>query len=122
MQYGWAGDAMALSETQKELVSIGGAIVALTTCVAAIAAETVTVGQKDRQFSVASVSLTAGDTVRFTNDDPFIHQLYSESPDFNFTTAEQAPGVPLDVAFPVAGSFQVLCKIHPRMRLTVNVE
>jgi len=113
---------MALSETHKELVSIGCALIALGGCVAAIAAESVTVGQKDRKFSNDSVTIAAGDTIHFTNDDPFIHQLYTESPDFNFTTPEQATGVPIDVAFPVAGSYQVLCKIHPRMRLTVNVE
>lgn len=113
---------MALSETQKELASIGCALLALTACAGAIAAETVTVGQKDRQFSTANVSLSAGGSIRFTNDDPFIHQLYSENPDFNFTTDEQATGVPIDVAFPVKGTFQVLCKNHPRMRLTVAVE
>jgi plastocyanin len=112
---------VALSETHKELLSIGCALIVLGGCVSVIAAETVTVGQKDRKFTEDVVNIAAGDTIHFTNDDPFIHQLYTESSGFNFTTPEQNTGVPIDVAFPVPGSYQVLCKIHPRMRLTVNV-
>lgn len=111
-----------LSETRKELVSIACALVALGGCISVIAAETVVVGQKDRKFSTDAVTIAAGETIRFTNDDPFIHQLYTEAPGFSFNTGEQPTGVPVDVAFPVAGSFQVLCMIHPRMRLTVTVE
>jgi plastocyanin len=113
---------MALSETQKELTSIALALVALGGCVSVIAAETVTVGQKDRQFSTDSVTIAAGDTIRFTNDDPFIHQLYTQTAEFSFNSGEQPTGVPVNVAFPVAGTYQVLCQIHPRMRLTVNVQ
>lgn len=111
-----------LSETRRELASIACALVALGACASAIAAELVVVGQKDRRFSADSVTIAAGDSIRFTNDDPFIHQLYAEGPGFSFNTGEQPTGVPVDVAFPVAGSFQVLCMIHPRMRLTVTVE
>ncbi|KKB81212.1 hypothetical protein VW35_03510 [Devosia soli] len=103
------------------MVSIAFALVALGGCVA-FAAETVTVVQKDRRFSSDSVTIAAGDTIHFTNDDPFIHQLYTESDAFSFATPELATGVPTDVTFPVAGTYQVLCKIHPRMNLTVNVE
>ncbi|PXA98724.1 methylamine utilization protein [Nostoc sp. 3335mG] len=113
---------MTPSEAKKEWISIGCAVLALAGCISAIAAETVTVVQHDRKFQTAEVNIAAGDTIRFTNEDPFIHQLFTQSDTFNFNTEEQATGVPLEVAFPVAGSFEVLCKIHPRMRLTVNVE
>jgi plastocyanin len=112
---------MRLTEVQRELVSIAVALVALGATVAVFAAEVVTVVQRDRKFQTASVDIAVGDTIQFTNEDSFIHQLYAESPGFSFSSAEQPTGVPVDVAFPVAGQYEVRCQIHPRMLLTVNV-
>lgn len=112
---------MRLTEVHKELVGIAVAAVALGASVTVLAAEVVTVVQRDRKFQTASVDIAAGDTIRFTNEDSFIHQLYTEAPGFSFSSAEQPTGVPVDVVFPVAGQYQVLCKIHPRMLLAVNV-
>jgi plastocyanin len=41
---------------------------------------------------------------------------------FSFVSNEQEPGRNVDVRFPVAGTFEVRCEIHPRMLLTVTVE
>jgi plastocyanin len=86
------------------------------------AANLVTVIQSHRAFSMAEVRLKRGDTVRFTNDDLFNHQVYVKSPTFSFDSAEQAPGEAVNMAFPVAGTFDVLCGMHPRMHLAVTVE
>ena len=86
------------------------------------AAGLVTVMQAHRAFGVPSVQVKRGDVVRFTNDDAFNHQVYVKSPGFSFHSAEQAPGEAVNVTFPTAGSFDVLCEIHPRMRLSVTVD
>jgi plastocyanin len=112
---------MRLSVVQKELVGISAALVCLSATVGVLASEVVTVVQKDRQFQRDSVSVAAGDSIRFTNEDPFIHQLYVRSSDFSFSSEEQGKGTVLTVPFPVAGTFEVRCEIHPRMLLTVEV-
>ena len=89
--------------------------------VAAFAAGMVTVSQQNRAFSVGGLQIVRGDTIRFSNDDKFRHQIYVESPSFKFESDEQAPGSAVDIAFPRAGLFQVRCHIHPKMLLQVDV-
>ena len=90
--------------------------------IAAVAEHLVAVSQIGKAFSVATLHIFRGDTVRFNNDDKFDHQIYIESPSFNFESAEQPPGTSKDVHFTVAGTFTVQCQIHPRMHLDVTVE
>lgn len=111
-----------MSAVQKELVSIAAGLVALAITATALASEVIIVVQKDRKFQTKSVDIGIGDTVRFTNEDPFIHQLYTRSPSFAFSSDEQITGKILSVPFPVAGTFDVRCEIHPKMLLTVNVK
>ena len=80
-----------------------------------------TVMQKGRAFSVPEIAVARGDTVRFTNEDGFLHQLFVHSAAFNIDSAEQRPGQDVDMQFPVAGEFHVLCAIHPKMDLSVEV-
>jgi plastocyanin len=63
-----------------------------------------------------------GDTISFTNDDEFLHQIYVRSDRFQFESAEQTPGETIDVLFPVQGDFAVECEIHPKMHLAVTVK
>ncbi|WP_420223687.1 cupredoxin domain-containing protein [Pigmentiphaga litoralis] len=99
-----------------------GLMIAAVICMGAVtAAQPLTVMQKNRQFDQANVRVVAGDTVNFTNEDEFLHQIYVSSSGFNFDSNEQAPGDVVTVKFPVPGEFDVLCGIHPRMRLHVSV-
>ncbi|MBV9749431.1 MAG: hypothetical protein JO157_11515 [Acetobacteraceae bacterium] len=87
----------------------------------ALAAEVVTVSQHGRAFLMRDVHIARGDTVHFTNDDDFTHQIYVSSPSFSYESAEQPPGEAVDVRFPSAGLFEVRCHIHPKMLLHVDV-
>ena len=89
---------------------------------AAMAAETHTITQKKRSFSQPEIAIAAGDTVRFGNDDEFIHQVYVDSPSFKIDTAESEPGNNMDVKFTTRGDFEVHCHIHPKMLLLVHVQ
>jgi len=77
------------------------------------------VAQKGRNFEVPRITIAAGDTIRFTNDDEYLHQIYVKSPDLNFDSAEQAPGQVIEVRFRNAGTYEVRCRIHPKMLLVV---
>ena len=88
---------------------------------AAVAA-TYQVTQRHRAFSVAEITIARGDTIAFTNDDEFLHQIYVDSKEMDFDSAEQPPGDTIRVAFPRPGTFVVRCHIHPKMKLTVHVK
>jgi len=74
--------------------------------------------QKGRAFRPAEVSIARGETVTFTNDDSYIHQVYVTG---LFDSEEKAPGENLNETFPDAGTFQVRCHIHPTMKMTIRV-
>ena len=77
------------------------------------------VSQKGRAFHPTDVTINRGETLTFTNEDSFIHQIYVDS---LFDSEEKAPGENLNETFPDTGTFQVRCHIHPTMRMTVHVK
>lgn len=87
------------------------------------AGKTVTVEQKGRMFEPATVEVTVGDTVRIVNNDAdLLHHAYVDSETFDFDSGEQEPGTSMDIPFTTPGTFDVLCGIHPKMRLVVTVK
>ena len=78
--------------------------------------------QKGRAFAISDITIPRGDTVQFTNEDEFLHQIYVDSRNMYFDTPEQAPGQTIEVNFPRSGTFPVRCHIHPKMLLTIHVE
>jgi plastocyanin len=82
----------------------------------------ITITQKGRSFSLAEVTVHVGDTLVFVNADPFKHNVYSPSDGFAFDLDVQPPGHSDRVAVTRRGSFDVLCHIHPKMKLRVKVE
>lgn len=87
---------------------------------AALAADPAhTISQKGRAFRPAEVTINHGESLTFTNEDSFIHQIYVDG---LFDSEEKAPGENLNETFSAAGTFQVRCHIHPTMRMTVRVK
>jgi plastocyanin len=81
------------------------------------------VSQKDRAFHPGTLTIQHGDTIRIVNDDgDLLHHAYVESDTFNFDSGDQLPGSKTDVVFSVPGTFNVLCGIHPKMKLVVQVK
>lgn len=82
-----------------------------------------TVSQKGRAFSIGSINLRAGDSIRIVNDDADLHHhAYIDSNAFKFDSGDQEPGQNADITFPVSGVFTVQCGIHPKMKLVVTVK
>jgi cytochrome c peroxidase len=88
----------------------------------AFAAETLAISQKKRTFNPSEIVIHKGDTLHIANDDQFTHQVYVDSPSFKFESNEADPGTSIDVTFTVAGTFDVYCHIHPKMKLQVEVQ
>jgi len=80
------------------------------------------VSQRGREFMPGRLDVRQGDVVHIVNDDGDLsHHAYVASDRFKFDSGDQEPGHDVDIPFTVAGTFNVLCGIHPKMRLTVNV-
>jgi plastocyanin len=87
------------------------------------AASPVQVSQRGRDFQPNQISIKRNDTVRIVNDDAdLLHHAYVSSDKFNFDSSDIEPGGKVDIKFPVVGDFNVLCGIHPKMKLSVRVE
>ena len=77
-----------------------------------------TIVQKGRRFNPGEITIRRGESLTFTNNDEFIHQIYATG---LFDSDERVPGQTLVEAFPSAGTFEVRCHIHPKMKLVVHV-
>jgi plastocyanin len=90
---------------------------------AGLAASQYLVSQKGREFSPGNVTIKRGEAVTIVNDDADLrHHAYVDSDKFNFDSGDQEPGSKTSIAFPIAGTFEVLCAIHPKMKLVVHVQ
>ena len=80
------------------------------------------IDQRAIRFSMQSVSIRAGDVLRFHNKDDVTHNLMViDSDDDPEDQGLQKPGVVVTKKFDQAGTFEVRCAIHPRMKMTVTV-
>lgn len=77
--------------------------------------------QKGRAFSAATLTVKKGDTVLFVNDDTVSHNTMSLSPGNDFNLGSQPPGTATPVTFNELGDVNVICAIHPLMKMTVKV-
>jgi plastocyanin len=103
-------------------LAAGLALGALGAVGTALSANTVDVSQKGKEFNPDEITVDRGTTVRFVNDDTVAHNVYTRGDGLEFNLGTQAPGDVKEVSFDKAGSFQILCAIHPKMSLTVNVK
>lgn len=92
----------------------------------AVAAEHV-VSQKKMQFQVSgerieTLTIKVGDTIAFANDDTMAHNVFSRTPGFTFDLKALRPGTTGRHTFAKAGTIEVECALHPRMKLKLVVE
>jgi plastocyanin len=96
-------------------------LVILTGLSAGALAATQVVHQQGRAFSAESMTVTKGEPLTFLNDDSVPHNIMSTSKGNEFNLGSQSPGSSIDVTFKEAGDVQVICAIHPRMKMTIKV-
>jgi plastocyanin len=80
-----------------------------------------TIKQQGRRFVPDLLAITAGDRVSFPNDDPFLHNVFSQSPARRFDLGSYRRGDTKDKEFPDPGVVDVFCNIHPEMAATILV-
>jgi plastocyanin len=84
-------------------------------------AATQVIHQQGRAFSSESITVKKGEAVTFFNDDTVPHNVMSASKGNEFNLGSLPPGSTTDVVFKDAGEVQVICAIHPRMKMAVTV-
>src|SRR5262245_29708788 len=90
---------------------------------AALSAGPYVISQKNREFQPGKVVIKRGEILRIINDDgELLHHAYLTNDKFSFDSGDQQPGSKFDIVFPVTGTFTVLCAIHPKMKLVVDVK
>jgi plastocyanin len=97
------------------------AVLAMCAAAPAAAAEHV-VTQKNKAFSIKKLGVKVGDSIKFVNDDPFPHNVFSLSDSKSFDLGSYGIGVAKSVVFDKAGTVEVECAVHPDMRLLVEVQ
>jgi len=80
-----------------------------------------TVAQKDKHFVPDLVAVTVGGTVAFPNQDAFLHNVFSQSPDRQFDLGSFRKGESKSKDFRTPGVIDVYCNIHPEMAATILV-
>jgi plastocyanin len=79
------------------------------------------VSEEDIAFNPAEVTVGAGDTVTWTNNDSVDHDVTADS----FSSGDpggMAPGDTFEHTFEEAGTFDYVCTVHPGMEGSVVVE
>lgn len=113
---------IAITTLAVLLAAAGGALL-MRAASLADAGPVLRVSQHEEHFSPTTLVLHTGDVVRVINDDGEVHHhAYVDSPTFKFDSGDQVPGGHSDIRFTEPGHFRVLCGIHPRMRLDVDVQ
>ncbi|MBL1260767.1 MAG: hypothetical protein COB33_009595 [Thiotrichaceae bacterium] len=86
-----------------------------------------TIMQNSKSFKLAGsqieeMTIKAGDTIHFKNEDPFFHNIFSLSDLKTFDLGSYPAGESKAVVFDAAGEVEVECAIHPQMYLLLTVE
>jgi plastocyanin len=105
------------------IVLVAAATVTVYGTLAAVTLPQYVVSQKGREFSPGNITIKRGEAVQIVNDDGDLrHHAYIDSDKFSYDSGDQEPGTKTSITFPVAGDFDVLCAIHPKMKLAVHVK
>jgi len=94
----------------------------LATFDTAFAAGIITVDQKNLSFGMSNLQVSKGTKVIFKNSDSTSHNILITGPGVVFNSGLQRPGVSFTAPFGKAGSYNVTCGIHPKMKMTVEVK
>ena len=105
--------------SDRYLTGLGALILVVAASV--YAAQEHAVIQKGKAFSVKRLNVKIGDSVKFVNEDPYTHNVFSLSDAKSFDLGSHGQGVSRTVSFDKAGTIEVECAVHPEMRMIVEV-
>jgi plastocyanin len=97
------------------LLVIGGAVAAHASMTAIV--------QSHQSFDRPALTIKAGDTIDFVNQDTVTHNIQIVDTSNNIKDEGlQKPGEKVTVTMSTPGQYKVRCAIHPKMRMTLVVQ
>lgn len=88
---------------------------------AALGPITAELPQRDTAFVPSFVTVPVGGTVRFPNEDPFFHNVFSYTSGSRFDLGAYPRGESREVTFDQPGLVRVFCEVHDQMRAAILV-
>ncbi len=79
-----------------------------------------TVTIKNLSFTPATLEVTKGDKITWTNNDTVAHTVTSDNG--KFESGQLAPGKTFEFTFNEMGTFSYHCSNHPTMKATITVK
>jgi len=104
----------------RNVISLIACLALLEASAAAGAAE-FAVEQKAKNFTIKKLNIKVGDSVKFVNDDPFSHNVFSLSDAKSFDLGSYGQGGSKTVVFDKPGTIEVECAVHPDMKMVIEV-
>ena len=112
---------MVIRDARRRLAAaLAGSAIGATLVVGTALAADASVAISGFAFAPASVSVSVGDSVTWTNGDGVGHTATAD--DASFDTGTIAGGGSDSVTFSAAGTFAYHCTIHPAMTGTITVQ
>lgn len=88
---------------------------------ASVAGETREIVTRDKNLSPTVMAIGRGTEIRFPNEDPILHNLFSVSPANDFDLGVYGPGEAPSVTFEQPGVVNIYCNVHHDMHAHVLV-
>jgi hypothetical protein len=111
---------IAAAATYADVLSDPG-VAWITDVVPALPADRPAMRQTAKAFVPDVLVVPVGSSIVFPNDDPFIHSVYSTSPENAFDLGLYETGPGKAVTFAAAGVVELRCHIHGSMHATILV-
>ena len=74
------------------------------------------------QFSPSTLTISAGDTVTFTDTTGHTVTEGQDGTPVDDPIVDESGGSDIEVTFDEPGTYNITCKIHPAMNMTITVE
>jgi plastocyanin len=81
-----------------------------------------TVSMANNQFSPATLTIAAGTTVTFTDTATHTVTEGTDGTAVDDPLVDETGGADIEVTFEEPGTYDITCKIHPQMNMTITVE
>jgi plastocyanin len=113
-----SGRITMLEQPGKVATDVGSTVIFLEPTAGGkgtVAARDVHIAMQSKQFLPRVRVVTAGSRVNFPNQDPFRHNVFSNTPGATFDLGLYPRGTARAAAFRRAGVYPIFCNIHSRM-------
>ena len=78
--------------------------------------------QVNKEFTPKKISIKAGDTLIFKNNDEYAHNMYTDNEENEFDLGVQRPNDDKKIILKAKGKTVIECAIHPNMILEVDIK